>query len=144
VADLQRALEIAIEAHKGQWQKNGLPYVLHPLTLMLSVTSLEARISAVLHDVVEDTDWELQDLEAEGFSSSVIEALDCLTHKDGESYEIYIERIRGNKIACEVKLADLKDNMDICRIPELTEKDLSRLEKYHRAWLRLSANKTNI
>ena len=138
MADLQRALEIAIAAHKGQLQKNGLPYVLHPLTLMLSVTPVEAKISAVLHDVVEDTDWELKDLEAEGFSPAVMEALDCLTHRDGESYADYIDRIRSNKIACEVKLADLTDNMNIRRIPELTNKDLHRLEKYHQAWRKLS------
>ena len=140
MADLQRALEIAIESHKGQLQKNGLPYVLHPLTLMLSVTSVEAKISAVLHDVVEDTDWELEDLEAEGFSPCVLEALNCLTHKDGQSYEVYIERISTNKIAREVKLADLKDNMNIRRIPELKEKDLTRLEKYHRAWRKLGGS----
>ena len=140
MADLQRALEIAIEAHKGQLQKNGLPYVLHPLTLMLSVTSVEAKICAVLHDVVEDTDWELKDLEAEGFPPCIIEALNYLTHRDRESYEVYIERIRSNKIAREVKLADLKDNMNIRRIPELTQKDLTRLEKYHRAWCQLTGS----
>ena len=140
MADLQRALEIAVEAHKGQLQKNGLPYVLHPLTLMLSVSSVEAKMAAVLHDVVEDTDWELKDLETEGFPSSVIEALNCLTHRDKESYDNYIERIRGNSIAREVKLADLKDNMNIRRIPELKARDLNRLEKYHRAWRRLGGD----
>ncbi|MEM9819217.1 MAG: HD domain-containing protein [Cyanobacteria bacterium P01_D01_bin.6] len=140
MADLQRALEIAIEAHKGQRQKNGLPYVLHPLTLMLSMTSVEARISAVLHDVVEDTQWTLEDLESEGFPPAVIEALDCLTHRDREDYDAYIERIRNNRIASEVKLADLKDNMNIRRIPELKEKDLERLKKYHKAWRKLSGD----
>lgn len=140
MADLQRALEIAIEAHKGQLQRNGLPYILHPLTLMLSATSTEAKISAVLHDVVEDTNWTLEELESEGFSPSVIEALDCLTHRDGESYGAYIERIHGNRIAREVKLADLQDNMNVRRLPELRKKDLNRLENYHRAWRRLSSH----
>lgn len=138
MANLQRALEIAIEGHKGQQQKNGLPYVLHPLTLMLEVSSTEAKIVAVLHDVVEDTHWTLEALKAEGFSEPILTAIDCLTHRGGEEYDAYIERVTSNKIAREVKLADLKDNMDIRRIPTLKESDFKRLEKYHRAWFRLT------
>ncbi len=138
MADLQRAIEVAVEAHKGQLQKNGLPYVLHPLNLMLAVDSVEAKISAVLHDVVEDTDWTLEDLKAEGFTCAVIDALICLTHREGEDYGDYIERIAVNAIAREVKLADLEDNMNIRRIPDLKQKDLDRLKKYHEAWFRLS------
>ena len=137
MADLQRAIEIAVTAHKGQLQRNGLPYVLHPLTLMMGVASVEAKMAAVLHDVIEDTNWQLDDLRAERFSESVIQAIDCLTHRAGEEYETYIERVRVNEIAREVKLADLTDNMNICRIPELKLRDLSRLERYHKAWLRL-------
>ncbi|MDJ0617580.1 MAG: hypothetical protein QNJ63_12690 [Calothrix sp. MO_192.B10] len=137
MADIQRALEIAVSAHKGQQQRNGLPYVLHPLTLMFAVSSMEAKIAAVLHDVVEDSTWALEDLRAEGFSESVVQAIDCLTHREGEEYEAYIERVSVNEIAREVKLADLTDNMNLCRIPDLKQRDLSRLEKYHKAWLRL-------
>ena len=137
MADIQRALEIAVSAHKGQQQRNGLPYVLHPLTLMFAVSSMEAKIVAVLHDVVEDSTWEPEDLRAEGFSESVVQAIDCLTHREGEEYEAYIERVSCNDIAREVKLADLKDNMNVCRIPDLKQRDLSRLERYHKAWLRL-------
>lgn len=140
MSDLQRALEIAITAHRGQVQKNGLPYVLHPLTLMLSVTSTEAKIASVLHDVVEDTDWTLTDLETEGFAPTIIDALNCLTHRDEESYDTYIERIHTNAIAREVKLADLKDNMNIRRIPTLQDKDLNRLKKYHQAWFKLGGD----
>ncbi|MGD2180180.1 GTP pyrophosphokinase [Lusitaniella coriacea] len=138
MANLQRALEIAIEGHKGQQQKNGLPYVLHPLRLMLAASSTEAKIVAVLHDVIEDTNWTLEALKAEGFSQSILTAIGCLTHRDGEEYDAYIERLIDNEIAREVKLMDLKDNMDIRRIPELKESDLKRLQKYHRARSRLT------
>ena len=134
MSDLQRAIEIAVSAHKGQLQKNGLPYVLHPLSLMQSVRSVNAKITAVLHDVVEDTAWTMEDLETEGFSQRVLAALDCLTHTPEESYEEYISKIRTNPLAREVKLADLQDNMNIRRIPELQPKDLKRLERYHQAW----------
>jgi len=137
MADLQRALEIAVEGHKGQTQKNGLPYVLHPLKVMSSVNSVEAKISAVLHDVVEDTPWTLEQLQDEGFSGSVLDAIQCLTHNDSEDYEAYIDRIAENSIAREVKMADLQDNMNIRRIETLKQKDLDRLEKYHRAWFKL-------
>ncbi len=137
MADIQRAIEIAVSAHKGQKQRNGLPYVLHPLTLMFAVSSVEAKIVAVLHDVVEDSTWELEDLRTEGFSESAIQAIDCLTHREGEEYEAYIERVSSDDIAKEVKLADLTDNMNLRRIPDLNPRDLSRLERYHQAWLRL-------
>lgn len=139
MSDLQRALEIAISAHKGQAQRNGLPYVLHPLTLMLRQTSGEAQIVAVLHDVVEDSDWTLEQLAAEGFSPPILRALDCLTHRPGESYEAYIDRIQPNPLARQVKLTDLEDNMDCRRLPHLKTSDLPRLERYHRAWTTLNA-----
>jgi len=137
MADLQRALEIAVTAHKGQTQKNGSPYVIHPLRLMFSVDSNEAKMCAVLHDVVEDTYWELDELKAEGFSQDVLEALDCLTHQEGVNYEVYIEKISSNRLATEVKLADLKDNMNMRRLPKMSSGALERIEKYHKAWVRL-------
>lgn len=105
MANLQCALEIAITAHKGQTQKNGLPYILHPLTLMHTVDSLDAKMAAVLHDVVEDTAWTLDELKQEGFSSAVIEAVACLTHSEGDSYDVYIEKISKNALARKVKIA---------------------------------------
>lgn len=137
MSDLQRAIEIAVTAHKGQTQKSGSPYVLHPLRLMFSVTSEEAQMCAVLHDVVEDTHWELEELKAEGFSQEVIEALDCLTHQDGVDYEVYIDKISLNSLAKEVKLADLKDNMNMRRLPKMNASALARVEKYHKAWVKL-------
>lgn len=137
MSNLQRAIEIAVEAHKDQVQKSGLPYVLHPLALMGAVSAIDAKIAAVLHDVVEDTAWTLDDLRAEGFSPEVLAAIDCLTHRDGETYDDYIERVADNELARAVKLADLKDNMNFRRIPELQQKDLDRLAKYHQAWFQL-------
>ena len=137
MANLQRALEIAVESHKNQKQKDGTPYALHPIRLSMSLESEEQKIVALLHDVVEDTDWTFEDLVREGFSESVIEALRLLTHTDGSLYEDYIDRLASNSLAKAVKKADLADNMDFRRIPEPTERDFARLQKYHRAWQRL-------
>ena len=136
--DLQRALEIAVYAHRDQQEKNGSPYILHPLRIMLSLNDREARIVAVLHDVVEDTAVELQDLKKEGFSDVVIKAVDLLTHRDNDHYDDYIAKLGRNRLARMVKLADLKDNMDTQRIPNLSKSDLKRLSRYHRAWKTLS------
>lgn len=137
MSSLQRALEIAVEAHKNQKQKDGTPYALHPIRLSLTLEAEEQKIVALLHDVVEDTDWTLEDLEREGFSGTIMAALRLLTHNDGSPYEEYVERLAPNPLARIVKIADLTDNMDFKRIPEPTEKDFSRLQKYHRAWRRL-------
>ena len=137
-ATVEDAVSIAAQAHKGQKDKAGAPYLLHPLRMMLRMTSEAAMMAAVLHDVVEDTDWTLERLRGEGFSEEVLEAVDCLTHRDGESYEEFVERVRANAIARQVKVADLEDNMNIRRIGRLGAKDLERLEKYHRAWCTLT------
>ncbi len=100
----------------------------------MSLQSEEQKIVALLHDVVEDTDWTFKDLVAEGFSDNVIEALRLLTHSDGSPYEDYVQRLASNPLAKAVKEADLIDNMDIKRIPEPTDQDFARLQKYHRAW----------
>ena len=131
---LQRALEIAVEAHKNQKQKDGSPYALHPIKLSLTLKTEEQKIVALLHDVVEDTYWTFEDLIKEGFSVNVIEALRLLTHTDGSPYEDYVERLAANPLARAVKKADLTDNMDLKRIPEPTGKDFARIQKYHRAW----------
>ena len=106
--------------------------------MMLRMKSEVAMMAAVLHDVVEDTDWTLEQLREQGFPDEVLEAVECLTHTHGESYEEFIERVRKNQVARQVKIADLEDNMNILRISEIGEKDLRRLEKYHRAWCELT------
>ena len=132
---LERAIAIAAVAHEGQVDKAGAPYILHPLRMMLAVATPEARMAAVLHDVVEDGDVTLEQLRAEGFPAAVVEAVDALTKREHEEddYEAFIRRAALNPIAREVKLADLRDNSDLSRMAEPTEKDRTRIEKYKRA-----------
>ena len=130
---INRAKELAIPHHKGQTDKAGKAYIQHPLRLMEAVNSTNEKIVAVLHDIVEDTDVSFEDLRDEGFSKTIIEALRCITKLDGENYEDFIERISHNRLAITVKLADLEDNMDLSRLPKVTDTDLERVEKYKRA-----------
>jgi (p)ppGpp synthase/HD superfamily hydrolase len=133
-ATVEDAVSIAARAHKGQKDKAGAPYLLHPLRLMMRMDTEAAMMAAVLHDVVEDTGWTLERLRGEGFPDEVIEAVECLTRREGEGYEEFVERARAHPIARRVKIADLEDNMNIRRVSQLGAKDLERLEKYHRAW----------
>src|SRR5918912_706704 len=109
-ATVEDAVSIAARAHRGQKDKAGAPYLLHPLRMMLRMDSEAAMMAAVLHDVVEDTDWTLERLRGEGFPDEVLGAVDCLTHRDGESYQDFVERVRTNPVARQVKIADLEDN----------------------------------
>ena len=133
MATLERAVQIAAEAHAGQKDKSGAPYLLHPLRMMLRMHSDTAMMAAILHDVVEDSDWTLDGLRAEGFPEEVVAAVDSLTHREGESYEAFVNRVRVNALARQVKLADLEDNMNLKRLSEVTSKDLARLESRLRA-----------
>jgi (p)ppGpp synthase/HD superfamily hydrolase len=135
---LQKAVGIAVEAHQGQKDRYGLPYILHPLRVMARVDAAREKTVAVLHDVVEDTNWTLEDLRREGFPDPLLHALDCVTKREGEPYEKFVERSASDPLARRVKLADLEDNMDLRRFPEITEKDMSRIAKYLKAWRRLS------
>ena len=130
---LERAIEIAVSAHKGQLDKAGAPYVLHPLRVMLSLTTEDERIVGVLHDVVEDSEWTFDLLRAEGFSEEIIEALRSVTKVEGEGYDAFAARARANPIGRKVKIADLTDNMDLRRISEPTDRDFERLKRYSRA-----------
>jgi (p)ppGpp synthase/HD superfamily hydrolase len=134
IATIEDAVSIAARAHRGQKDKAGAPYLLHPLRMMLQMDTEAAMMAAVLHDVVEDTEWTLERLREVGFSEEVLEAVDCLTHREGENYEEFVERVGTNLIARQVKIADLEDNMNVRRINQLGPKELERLEKYHRAW----------
>ena len=135
---LDRAIELAKQHHEGQTDKAGKPYIEHPLRVMNQVESEEEKIVAVLHDIVEDTDISLDDLRSEGFSEEVVSAVECLTKQDGENYDLYIERISFNPLAVKIKLADLEDNRDLTRLPEVTDKDLERIEKYDKALEKLT------
>lgn len=131
---LNKAIIIAAEAHSGQLDKSGKPYILHPLRVMFNVEGgITEQCTAVLHDVIEDTSVTLDDLKEQGFSDDILAALTLLTRTPNEDYMEYIYRLKINSIAKAVKLADLKDNMDMTRISSPTEKDFLRLEKYKKA-----------
>lgn len=134
---LQRAIEIAVEAHRGQTDKAGAPYLLHPLRVMMSLDTDEERIVGVLHYVVEDgPGWTFERLEGEGFSSTVLDALRLVTKRpedEGDSEAVYVafvRRAKGNKIARRVKTADILDNLNASRLSALTEKDMRRMNRY--------------
>ena len=137
---LDRAIAIAAEAHTGQKDKAGISYILHPIRLMIQMDSEEAMIAAVLHDVVEDSVWTLDDLRREGFSDEVLNAVDCLPHREGEGedYWDYIKRAGSDPIAIKVKLADLLDNLNPNRLDKVTEEDEKRFERYRKAQKMLS------
>ena len=138
MSTLVRAIEIASEAHKGQYDKAGNDYIGHPLRVMEMGKTENEKIVGVLHDVVEDTDWTFEALAAEGFSEEVIAALRCVTKlSENENYDDFIERVKKNPLAVAVKINDLSDNMDIRRLPYLSDKDIKRLKKYLKAYKRL-------
>jgi len=139
MSTLERAIEVAAAAHAGQQDKAGEPYILHPLRVMLRVASPEERIVAVLHDVVEDTHVTIEQLRAEGFSQTVLDAVDAVTKRDGEGYEEFVARAAHHPVGRAVKLADLLDNSDLSRLPNPTQKDMARLEKYRKAIAFLTA-----
>lgn len=131
---LNRALEIATEAHAGQVDKGGAPYITHPMRVSAAVEGEDAKIVGLLHDVVEDgPGWTLGQLRREGFSDAVVEAVDALTHRKGEDYFASIERAKANPLARQVKLADLTDNSDRTRLKEIGEREEKRLAKYAEA-----------
>ena len=132
MATLEKAIEIAARAHTGQVDKAGQPYILHPIQVMLRVQGEDARIAAVLHDVVEDSEVTIDDLRVEGFSSVVLEAVAALTKQKGETRIEAAFRAAENKIARIVKLADNAENMDLSRIPNPTEKDHRRMKEYEK------------
>lgn len=132
---IERAIALALEAHAGQVDRYGRPYILHPLAVMAAVEGEAAQMVAALHDVVEDSAITLDDLRAEGFPAEVLEAVRLLTHdKERQSYEDYVRAIKQNGLARQVKLADLRHNMDVRRLAAVTPADAPRLEKYRRAW----------
>lgn len=131
---LGKAVVIAVAAHKDQKDRYGAPYVLHPLRVMARVETTQEKTVAILHDVVEDTDWTFEKLRREGFPEDIISALDCLTKREKEPYDDLVRRAASNPVARRVKIADLEDNMDIRRMPEVTDEIKTRLEKYLKGW----------
>lgn len=139
---LEKAIAIAVEAHRGQTDKAGRPYILHPLRLMARMTSDSEMMAAILHDVVEDCPgWSFDRLAQEGIPPDVVDALRHLTKTPAEEndYDAFIRRAGKDPIARQVKMADLEDNMDIRRIASPTQRDFDRIAKYRRSWEYLRA-----
>lgn len=127
---LEKAIQIAVNAHYGQTDKAGMPYIFHPLRVMNNCCTTQQKIVAILHDTIEDTSVTAEYLIGQNFSQTIVEALQALTKQDGETYENFIGRISANKLASYVKIRDIKDNMDTSRLSEITETDRKRLNKY--------------
>ena len=143
--NLEKAIKIAVEAHTGQVDKGNNPYILHPLRVMLSLDAEAERIVGVLHDVVEDCEgWTWERLREQGCSDEIIEALKSVSKTPEEEkqfkkmddpnekldhYLEFIKRAKFNKIGRNVKAADIKDNLDISRIDDITERDIDRLNR---------------
>jgi len=135
MSDLDKAIQLATKIHAGQKDRYGKPYILHPLQVMMRVNTDQEKIVAILHDVIEDSNLEAKDLAEQGFSPEIVTAVDCLSKRDSEKYQDYIERVLPNPLARKIKLADLEDNMNLERVDHLEEKDFQRFARYHRAWL---------
>jgi (p)ppGpp synthase/HD superfamily hydrolase len=132
----KQAYEIAYNAHKGQVDKSGKDYINHPLTVASYCKSEDERIVALLHDVVEDTNITLEDL-SKIFDKKIIDALSLLTHSDDEPYMEYVAKIKENKLARNVKIADLTHNMDLSRLENPTKDDYDRVENKYKPAMEL-------
>jgi hypothetical protein len=135
---LEDAIILACTAHRGQVDKGGAPYILHPLRVMLAVSDDERRTAAVLHDVVEDCGIDPATI-AGRFGDAVAQAVVALSRDEGEDYDAFIERCARDPIARDVKRADIADNLDLSRLPTITPRDHERIAKYRRALDRLDA-----
>lgn len=129
----RKAMKIAYDAHAGQADKTGIPYIYHPIHLAESMSDENSVITALLHDVAEDTNITIDDLAREGFQEDILTALTLLTHNPAEEYMDYISRLSTCPLARRVKLADLRHNSDVTRLDSIDEKTARRLEKYSRA-----------
>ncbi|CAJ36424.1 bifunctional (p)ppGpp synthetase/guanosine-3',5'-bis(diphosphate) 3'-pyrophosphohydrolase [Methanocella arvoryzae] len=151
---LEDVIILATQSHKGQRDRADLPYILHPLRVMMEMDPADedAMIVAVLHDVVEDTSVTLSDLQSKGYPDNIVDALDCLTKRTNpaeagsgvydingkERYSYYIRRIKQNPLATKVKIADLRHNSDLGRLRKVESWDLKRLDRYQRALMYLT------
>ena len=138
---LNKMLVLATNAHAGQYDKGGMPYILHPLKVMhyLKVQDEELQCIALGHDIVEDAGVTYRQLVEEGFTDRIIEGIKALTKVPGETYDEYKEKVFANEDAMRVKMADLRHNTDIRRLKGVTEKDIARVAKYHTFYLEIQA-----
>ena len=137
----KKAILLAFQAHEGQKDRSGLPYVMHPIHLAEQMTTEDACVVAMLHDVLEDTDMTVEDLRAHDFSEKQIHAVELLTRTKEEDYFEYIRRLKDDPLARSVKLADLAHHMDRTRLKDWTDQDETRREKYAEA-LRILTEET--
>ena len=137
--DTKRALKLCFEAHKNQTDKSGMPYVFHPFHLAEQMMTEYTVIAALLHDVVEDTEYTIEDLVDFGFPDEVIEALRLLTHDEGTPYMEYVTAIKKNEIVKAVKIADLRHNSDLSRLDIIDQNALERVDKYNQALVLLNS-----
>ena len=129
----KKAMKLCFEAHKGQVDKTGVPYVFHPFHVAEQMTDEATTVVALLHDVVEDTEYTLEDIAALGFGQDIVGAVALMTHEDGVPYLDYVARLKSNPLARVVKLADLAHNSDLSRLGKVDDKTRRRLEKYKKA-----------
>ena len=127
------ALKLCFDAHKEQTDKSGMPYVFHPFHLAEQMKTEETTIVALLHDLIEDTDYTIEDLTSMGFDKTITDAIALMTHADDVEYMDYVRMIKDNPIAKAVKLADLRHNSDLTRLDTIDERALKRNEKYLKA-----------
>lgn len=132
-----RAYEIMKKAHEGQFDKARMPYIYHPIIVASWMEDEDTTVVALLHDVVEDTDYTIEKLREYGFTEQQLEAIDCITHKEDENYFDYVRRVKNNQIAKTVKCGDLRHNMDLSRLDNPTQKDYDRVEKKYKRALRI-------
>ena len=129
----KKAMLIAYHAHRDHVDKGGMPYIFHPLHLAEQMDTEYSVITALLHDVIEDSDISLEDLKAEGFPEPILEAHSLLTHEKQVPYLEYVQRLKGNELARKIKLADLTHNSDVSRLSVQDDSSRQRFEKYQRA-----------
>jgi (p)ppGpp synthase/HD superfamily hydrolase len=135
---LEIALKLALNAHSGQTDKAGRPYILHPLRIMHQMDTDEERAVALLHDVIEDSKYSSEDLIQQGIPENIVNTVLVLSKDKNDNYDVFIKKISKHKLAVKIKKADIIDNMDLLRLQSINSKELKRIEKYHRAWKMLN------
>ena len=141
---LKLAIELAISAHDGEFDKhNGRPFIEHPFRVMNAGQTLEEKIVGVLHDVIENTEWTLDQLSEKGFSGEIVDGVDAMSKRENEPYDDYMQRVLKNPVAKRVKMNDLTDNMDIRRLSVVGNEDIDRLNKYLKAYKQLTEQRSD-
>ena len=141
---LKVAIELAISAHDGELDKhNERPFIEHPFRVMNAGQTLEEKIVGVLHDVIENTEWTLDQLSEKGFSGEIVDGVDAMSKRENEPYDDYMQRVLKNPVAKRVKMNDLTDNMDIRRLSVVSNEDIDRLNKYLKAYKQLTEQRSD-